>query len=126
MSVILKPLFDVLTGDVAVMDNVLYNYLILLVVGEIAYQVAWNLVGDLYHMGAIGGRASGSIIHWGTRLITYVSCAYIIRGCIWINEFVLAVPHGVWWLLMGIVASIILTIIVVNVRDANRKNESNS
>lgn len=50
MIVIFKPLFEVLTGEVAVLDNVLYNYLIMLAVGEIAYRVAWNFVGDLYRM----------------------------------------------------------------------------
>lgn len=113
MRIILKPLFDILTGDVAVMDNVLYNYLIMLVVGEIAFRVAWSFVGDLYRMGAIDGKASGSIIHWIIRLIAYVVCAYIIRGGIWIYEFMVAVPHWIWWLLLGILVVGVLAMIAI-------------
>lgn len=113
MRIILKPLFDILTGDVAVMDNVIYNYLIMLVVGEIAFRVAWSFVGDLYRMGAIDGKASGSIIHWIIRLIAYVVCAYIIRGGIWIYEFMVAVPHWIWRLLLGILVVGVLAMIAI-------------
>ena len=39
MSVIFKPLFDILTGDVAVCNNVLYNYLFMFLVGEVAFRL---------------------------------------------------------------------------------------
>lgn len=113
MRIILKPLFDILTGNVAVMDNVIYNYLIMLVVGEIAFRVAWSFVGDLYRIGAIDGKASGSIIHWSIRLIAYVACAYIIRGGIWLYAFLVAVPHWIWWLVLGIFIAAALTIMEI-------------
>lgn len=124
MIVILKPLFEILTGDVAVMDNVIYNYLIMLVVGEIAYRIAWNFVGDLYRMGAIDGKASGSIIHWTIRLIAYVVCAYIIRGCIWLQTLIVAIPHRVWWIIFAGVL-VLLTVfisIVIHRRIAFKKS----
>lgn len=114
MSVILKPLFDVLTGDVTVMNNILYNYLIMLAVGEIAYRVAWDFVGDLYRIGMIDGKASGSIIHWIIRLIFYVVCAYFIRIGIWLYEFVVDVPHWIWWILLGITVAIVIVVISIN------------
>lgn len=123
MSVFLKPLFDVLTGNVAVMDTVLYNYLIMLVVGEMVFRVAWSFVGDLYHMGAIGGKASGSIIHWIIRLIAYIICAYVIRGSVWLYGFMVAVPHWIWWLLFGILVAIALAIIAI-ILFRNRKVRS--
>ncbi|AMJ40914.1 hypothetical protein [Anaerotignum propionicum] len=117
MRIIFKPLFEFITGNVAVMDNLIYNYLILLVVGEIAYQLAWSFVGNLYSIGAIEGRTSGSCIHWSIRLITYVFCAYLIRGFIWVYELVLNVPYWVWWVLIGISAGALVTaIIVANLR----------
>ncbi|MGL5439357.1 MAG: hypothetical protein ACRDA4_03095 [Filifactoraceae bacterium] len=61
---ILKPIFEILTGEVAVHDNVIYNYLILLIVGEIAFQFAWKFVGGLYHIGIMSSRGAGSIINW--------------------------------------------------------------
>lgn len=117
MRVILKPLFDVLTGSVAVMDNVLYNYLIMIVVGEIAFRVAWRFVGELYRMGAINGKASGSAIHWLVRLVAYVVCAYTIRGCIGIYEFIAAIPYWIWWILLGaIVVAVFGAIITTAIR----------
>ena len=115
MSIIFKPLFEVLTGNVAVMDNVLYNYLIMLMVGEIAYRFAWNFVDILYNIGAIEGRTSGSCIHWSIRLAAYVLCAYMIRGFIWVYEFVLNVPHWIWWVLIVISACTLVTAIIVTI-----------
>ena len=46
MSIILKPLFEILTGEVAVCDNIPLNYVIMLGIGEIAFQAARSLVGD--------------------------------------------------------------------------------
>lgn len=37
--------------------------IILLVIGEIAYHVAYDKVGALYHSGSISGRSAGSFIH---------------------------------------------------------------
>lgn len=56
MSIILKPLFEILTGEVAVCDNILLNYVIMLGIGEIAFQAAHSLVGDAYRAGMISGK----------------------------------------------------------------------
>lgn len=118
MSIILKPLFDILTGDVVVMDNVLYNYLIMLAVGEIAFWFAFSLVGDAYDIGIINGKSAGSILHWIIRLVIYVAIAYLLRGGIWLYKFVIGVPHWVWWTLTGvIVAAMILVIVLRYVRE---------
>ena len=69
MKIILKPLFDIITGDVAVCNNVLYNYLIMLIVGEIAFRFAFSLVGDVYDTGIIRGKNSGSILFWIIRFL---------------------------------------------------------
>lgn len=127
MKIILKPLFDILTGDVAICDNILYNYLVLLVVGEVAYRIAWRFVGNLYRVGAIDGRASGSIIHWSIRFIGYVTCAYVIRGGIWLYNFVVAVPHWIWWLMAGIIVLMIVTIVILkrlNGREVNTQDDT--
>ena len=113
MSIVLKPLFDVLTGNVAVMNNVLFNYLILIIIGEIAYRVAWNFVRNLYQLEVIDGKASGSIIHWIIRLIAYVICAYLIRGGIWLYNIVILFPHWMGWLRLGIIAAFLIFVIVI-------------
>lgn len=124
MSIILKPLFDILIGDVAVMDNVLYNYLIMLVVGEIAFRFAFSLVGDAYDIGLISGKSAGSILHWIIRLVIYVVIAYLLRGGIWLYIFVIGVPHWVWWILVGIVVTTMILVIVFRYAREKRASEN--
>lgn len=113
MIIILKPLFEVLTGDVAICDNIIYNYLVMLAVGEVAFRAAWRFVGDAYRMGFIVGKASGSVLHWLIRLFSYVGCAYLIRGGIWLYQLIIGVPHWVWWLVAGIVVTGVLSAILI-------------
>lgn len=100
MAPILKPVFDILTGDVAVCDNVLYNYFILLIIGEIAFRFAYTLTGDAYRSGAIDGRTIGSILHWAIRCAIYVALAYVLRAGIWMYNFVIGIPLSVWQALL--------------------------
>lgn len=115
MVPILKPIFDILTGDVAVCDNVLYNYLVLLLVGEIAFRCAYSLVGDAYRSGVIGGRAAGSILHWIIRLPIYLVIAYILRTGIWVYNFIIAIPTWIWLTLLLICLLAITTTVVYSV-----------
>lgn len=113
MIVILKPLFEILTGDVAVCDNIIYNYLIMLIVGEVAFRFAFSLVGDAYDAGMISGKTAGSILHWIIRFIIYIVVAYLIRGAIWLYNFVTGVPHWVWWMCFGLIVAGMLTFVIV-------------
>lgn len=113
MKVILKPLFEILTGDVAVCDNIIYNYLIMLIVGEIAFRFAFSLVGDAYDANLISGKSMGSILHWGIRFIIYVIIAYLIRGAIWLYNFIVGIPHWVWWTGLGLIVAIMIAVIVL-------------
>ena len=117
MKVILKPLFEILTGDVAVCDNIIYNYLIMLIVGEIAFRFAFSLVGDAYDANLISGKSLGSMLHWGIRLIIYVVIAYLIRGAIWLYFFIVGIPHWVWWTGLGLIVAIMIAVIVLRFRN---------
>lgn len=114
MAIILKPLFEILTGDIAICNNVLYNYIFLLAVGELAYYVSYGVVGNLYSSGAITGRSASSLVHWIVRLPIYFFAAYILRALIWIYTFIISVPIQIWWALSGI--SLICLILFVAFR----------
>lgn len=130
MSVIFKPLFDILTGDVAVCNNVLYNYLFMFLVGEVAFRFACSLVGDAYHSGIISGRTAGSILHWVIRLViyvllAYVLLAYVLRAGIWAYNFVIGIPLWVWLVLLTVCLLVLATalyVIIINKRKATIKN----
>lgn len=71
MKEILKPIFEWLTGNYSLFDNVLYNYIAMGIIGLIVFRVAWNIVGSLYKNDIISGRLAGSIIHWVVRFISF-------------------------------------------------------
>ena len=88
MKQILKPVFEIITEEYVLFDNVIYNYIILSIIGVIALKVAWNFVGKLYDYGIIIGKSSGSIIHWIIRLMIFTVLFYILGGIIWLTKLV--------------------------------------
>lgn len=122
MALILKPVFDILTGDVVVCGNILYNYLILLIVGEIALRCAYCFVGDAYRFGIINGRAAGSILHWIIRLLIYLGVAYLLRIGIWVYHFVIHVPLRRWLVIGAVCCLLTATVYYIVVRKQKKKN----
>lgn len=58
------------------------EWLILLVIREIAYFVAFRIVGDMYGAGFISRIIGGSFFHWLVRLIVFVSMWIVTYGVI--------------------------------------------
>ena len=85
-----KFIFDLATEPLGLPIEWYYEWIILLVIGEIAYHVAYDEVGALYHSGSISGRAAGSFIHWIIRTVVFVAVWAVTYGVIWIGKFVMA------------------------------------
>lgn len=102
MPTILKPLYEILTGNVAICNHWLYNYLFLAAVGGLAYQLTYKAVGDFYASCIIRERVAGSVVHWVIRLFIYVGTAYLLRALICTYNFVILVPLQVWLALFGL------------------------
>ena len=85
-----KFLFDLLTDPLGLPIEWYYEYLILAAIGAVAYGIAYRCVGDMYHMGAIDGRTSGSFFHWLIRFILFAALWAITYGAIvavrWLTE----------------------------------------
>lgn len=90
---ILKPLFEIITGEVAVCENTLLNYILIIIIGEIAYRLSYYLVGKAYSSDLIHGRKTGSFLHWIIRLPVYLFAAYLLRGIIAIYDFCKSIPN---------------------------------
>lgn len=90
MSAIFKFLFEKATDPLGLPINPIYEYLILLIINEIAYQIAYAKVGGMYHSGMIGGRTSGSFFHWFIRGILFVVLWLVAYGAIQGYYFVTA------------------------------------
>ena len=48
MKFILKPIFEMVTGEYVMFDNIIYNYIIMTFIGLFAFGIAWRCVGKLY------------------------------------------------------------------------------
>lgn len=97
-----KFIFDILTDPLGLPIEWYWEYLVLLVIGAVAYAVAYRCVGDMYSGGMIDGSTSGSFFHWLIRLILFVILWAVTYGIIaavkWLTDnwvLVLSVLGGV-------------------------------
>ncbi len=83
-----KLLFELLVDPLGLPINPVYEYLVMLVVGELAYQFAYEKTGVLSHREYMN-RGQKSILHWGIRLLFYFVMWTILRVGIWTYGFVI-------------------------------------
>lgn len=82
----LKLLFTLLTDPLGLPIEPLWEYVILLIVGEIVHEIAWNISP---------GGVLGSPIYWVTKLLAFVliwAALYVIIVAV---QFVIA--HWIWF-----------------------------
>lgn len=109
MKSILKPIFEMITGEYILFENIIQNYVAMSIIGYIAYLIAKKLVGWLYHENIIEGKTIGSIIHWTVRTIVFLIVFYIFVGALWLTKFIVTYRDII---LMSISIIIISSIII--------------
>lgn len=77
-----KFILDLATEPLGLPIEWYYEWIILLVIGEIAYRVVYDKVGELYYSGSISGRLAGSFVHWIIRTIVFVAIWAVTYGVI--------------------------------------------
>ncbi len=117
----LKFLFDYLTDSYSLLENPIDNYIIMAVVGVIAYMISYNIVGWFYHADLIDGYSAGHILHWIVRFVVFVVLYYAFATAIRIYNWMVNVPAFVWWSILG--AAVFLVIIIGLVKLINWKRE---
>ena len=118
----LKLLFEFLTSSFSVSENPISNYIIMAVVGYIAFLMAYNIVGWFYYTDIIEGKGVGQILHWVIRLFIFVIIYLIAAVAIRIYKWVMGIPMYVWWVVMIIIIGIILIVAIANLI-LNRKDK---
>ncbi len=103
MREIFSFIFDKATDPLTLPIHFLWEWLILGVIGEIAYRFAFRKVGNLYRTGFIRGRFAGSLLHWIIRFFIYVPVWAIVY---WVIVFV-------QWIMANWVTAIIISITVI-------------
>lgn len=131
MKLILKPIFEMITGEYVMFDNIIYNYIIMTMIGLFAFVIAWRCIGKLYDNNIISGKNSGSLIHWTIRLIVFIVLFYIFNLTIWLTKFIYVHRQVIYIIICAIVAlTIIITIIhkirkkIINKNIENNKCQS--
>ena len=95
MRPIYSLFFDLLTDPLGLPIHPLWEYVILLVIGEIAFRIAWN---------ASPGGFGGSTIHWFVRIITFALMWAVTYAVIAVGQFIIA--H--WIPIVCIIAALVL------------------
>ncbi len=90
MSAVFSFLFDRLTDPLGLPIEAWKEWLILLVIGAVAYRIAFSAVGDMYNSGDISTRTGGSFFHWLIRAVVFVAIWAITYGVIVAVKFVAA------------------------------------
>lgn len=119
-----KPIFEILIDPLGLPIEWYYEYIILAVIGIIAYRIAYSEVGGMYRSGLIDGKTSGSFFHWLIRLIIFAMLWAITYFVIWLGKII----KNNWKVVLlfteisiGIAAILTLTIFIVK----KYKNASN-
>lgn len=84
-----KFIFDLVMEPLGLPIEWYQEWLILGVIGLVAYVIAYEKVGDLYYSQMISGSMSGSFLHWIIRTICFVMLWAATYGVIWIGKIVI-------------------------------------
>ena len=115
MKVILKPIFEMITGEYVMFDNIIYNYIIMTVIGLFAFGIAWRCVGKLYDNNIISGKNSGSLIHWTIRLVVFIALFYIFNLLIWLTKVIYIHRQIICIIICSVVILAIIITIISNI-----------
>lgn len=83
-------LFDLATEPLGLPVDAWKEWIILGIIGVVAYIVAFRFIGDLYSNGEISGSTVGSIIHWIIRFGAFAVIWAVTYGVIAVGKFVIA------------------------------------
>lgn len=87
MSYFIKPIFELITGELILFKNIYYNYIAIAIILFIAYKIAYRIVGRIYDEGLISGKGIGSIFHWIIRMIVFSIIFFLFSAVIWLVNF---------------------------------------
>lgn len=117
-----KLLFECLTEPLGLPVEWYWEYIILAVVGFIAYIIAFRCVGSMYREGFISSRGSGSFFHWLIRLIFFIVIWAVTYGVIAFVKWL----YANWILVLCVLGGIVLlvAIIATTISIIKKKNTS--
>ncbi len=91
-----KFVFDLVTDPLGLPIEWYYEWIILVIIREKAYPIAFDKVGRLYHSGFISGGIAGSFVHWIIRAFWFIVMWAATYGIILIGKFIISHKVEVW------------------------------
>ena len=92
LLLIYKLIFTLLTDPLGLPIDPLWEYVILLIVGEIVHEIAWS---------ASPGGTFGSLIYWVTKLLAFVVIWAVLYAIIAAVQFIVA--YWIWFAIGAVV-----------------------
>lgn len=116
-----KLIFEFLTEPLGLPVEWYWEYIILAIIGFVAYIIAFRCVGKMYHNDIINSRGSGSFFHWLIRLIFFAIIWALTYGVISLVKWI----RDNWMLVLSIIGFIALVtaIVITVVLYRKRKNK---
>lgn len=112
MRAIFSFLFDRITDPLGLPIHIVWEYLLLLVIGELAYRISYSAIGDMYRDGSIHSKGAGRLLHWIIRTIIYFT-AWAITYCV-ITVGVFVTNNWKTVLLVGGIITFILITVAIS------------
>lgn len=113
MREIFSFIFDKFTDPLTLPIEPLYEWIILGIIGLLAYAASFRLIGDMYKDGSISGSSLGSLLHWGIRLLIFVATWLVVYWVIVIAQWIRAHWVLVLIVLGGVLVLFVVTLIVI-------------
>ena len=111
MTNIFSFFFELLTSSLGLPISPVWEWLILLIVGEIVHEIAWNV--------SPGGRF-GSLIYWITKLLAFGAIWMILYAIIVAIKFI--IKHWIWFTVGGafLLFGVIILIVIYKRKEIKR------
>ncbi|MBQ9036000.1 MAG: hypothetical protein IJ115_00865 [Erysipelotrichaceae bacterium] len=118
----MSEIFDLIVDPLGLPLSPLWEWVILLIIGVIAYRTAYGIIGDAYSDGMISSSGAGFILHWIIRLVVFIVIWAITYGVITIAKVIIANKSIV---LIGIIAIVVIFLVYLVIRRFDKKNIEN-
>ena len=114
----MKGILDFISNIVPITGDSLVDTILFLVIGGIAFFIAWNVAG-LFDCDS----ETKSDIHWFVRIIVFLVLLGLVIGLVWFIRLIASIPWWVW-IIIGInVIGLIIGIVLLYKRRKNKKQK---
>ena len=114
MREIFSFIFAKITDPLTLPIEPLYEWIILGIIGIIAYVASFRIVGDMYDSGSISGSFLGILCHWIIRFLIFVPVWFVVYWVIVIVQWIIVHWVLALCILGGLIAVAVAIICVIH------------